>query len=116
MLLILLAPGLALAQEDPLSADAPPPSLTATSPRGPAGVTLSVVGRTRGVPVVLHALSGEEGSPLSAVVAENTSPLPLTQLTVSITLIPASGTARRRLITVPVELAPGEREDSASPD
>ena len=88
----------------------PPSTLTdarEASEPGPAGVALSVVGRTPGVPAVLHAVRGTQTAPLSAIVVENTGPSPLTAITVSITWAPSNEASRRRLVVVPAPIAPG---------
>lgn len=46
---------------------------------GAPGVTLSVVGRTPGVPAVLHALRGRADSPIAGLTVENTAPQALSK-------------------------------------
>ena len=75
---------------------------------GPPGMTLSVVTRTPGVPVVLHALRWTDTRPVAVVVVENTSARLLTGLVVSVTWTPAEGPARRRVVSLAVAIAPGE--------
>ena len=75
---------------------------------GPPGVLLSLVARTPGVPVVLHALRGTETRPVATLIVENTSAQTLTGLAVSVTWTPAEGPARRRVLSLAAAIAPGE--------
>lgn len=75
---------------------------------GPTGVLLSLVGRTPGIPILLHRLQGMETRPIAALVVENTSKQLLIGLAVSVTWTPPDGPPRRRVVPVVVAIAPGE--------
>jgi len=75
---------------------------------GPPGVLLSLVARTPGVPVRLHAVRGTDTRPVAVLVVENTSGQPLRTLAVSLTWTPLDGPARRRVVVLGVALGAGE--------
>jgi hypothetical protein len=78
--------------------------LAVVEAEGAPGVTLSVVGRTPGVPVVLHAVRGRGDSPIAGLTVENTATQALTHLALAVTWTPPGDTARRRVVVLPVAI------------
>jgi hypothetical protein len=99
----------------PTGVENPPSEVVTVAPEeddtafGAPGVTLSLVARTPGVPVVLHGVTGTADRPQARLRVENVAGVPLTGVVVAVTWTPppGSGPSRRRLVRIDVPVPAG---------